>query len=184
VHVEVRAIAVSATVTFPAQPTIGLLTFVPLGGDGYTAPFGAYSLLGHRVTGASGGGSMVLRANMDPRYTSLISYVTGIDSQVASADADVRLLVTADDSRVPPAIDQGLVAGTDAVMSTNTIVRTWNPPALILPGGNAISNVRFEMVNVENDVYVMHALVYLFNIRVRELTPMGPLLWSRGSGAT
>lgn len=183
-HVEGRTVAVSSTVTFPAQPAIGLLSFIPLGGDGYSAPFGAYSLLGHRVVGAAGGGTMVLRANMDPRYTSLISYITGIDSQVASADADVRLLVTADDSRVPPAIFSDLITGTDAVMSTNTIVKTWNPPALILPGGNSIANARFEMVNVDSDVYVMHLLVYLFNIRVRELTPQGMLLWARGSGAT
>jgi hypothetical protein len=53
-----------------------------------------------------------------------------------------------------------------------------------MPGGPSDPNVRFEMVNVLADVYSMHLLVYLFNIRVRELTPMGPLLWARGSGGT
>ncbi len=49
--------AVSTTFTPPAQPTAGNLTYVPLGGDGFSAPLAAYAVQDFQDIGdATGGG--------------------------------------------------------------------------------------------------------------------------------
>lgn len=177
---EGRPVAVSSTVTLPAQPTAGNVRYIPLGGDGYTSPFAAYNLVGHAVTGAAGGGAAVLTCIMDDRFVSLISYISVADVQAVSADADVSIVLTAAEVGMPTQALSEAVTAISAVVNVGTIRRTWTPPPVLLAGGSKRGQITFSMVNVDTDVYSMSALIYLFNIRVRETTPMGPLLWARG----
>lgn len=146
-----------------------------------SAPIAAYSINGMQVTGASGGGSATLSIVMDNRYTSLVQYVTWSNDQVASADADFRTRISAGGNVVPVMVDSGVVSAISATVSTATVSRTWNPTPIILPGGTFAPFIEHKMLNVENDEYFLATLIYLFDIRVRELMPMGPLLFARGA---
>ncbi len=117
---------------------------------------------------------------MDDRYTALVSYVTTSIVQVASADADFRSVIAVGTSW-PTISDSGLITAINASVSGNTVTRTWEPAPAVLPGGKLRPLIQCQFLNVDADVYTMSALIYLFNIRSRELTPMGPLLWARGS---
>lgn len=167
--------------TLPEQPTIGTVTRVPLGGDGFSAPSHAYSIFDASIVGDASGGNMRLSCTMDNRSCSLVSYMCGQDEQVASANASVRMLVTG--GNVPEQSDQAVVTAISALADVRTIARTFSPVPIVLPGGSFNINPRiiFRMVNVLDDEYFLNAWIFCFDIRVRELTPMGPLLWARGS---
>jgi len=144
------------------------------------APFAAYNVREMSITGDATAGVARMSVIMDERYCSLISYVTFQDTQVTSADADFRVRIVA--PKVATALDSGVITGISATADTTTVSRTWEPPPIVLPGGQgAGTQLVLNMLNVDLDVYALSLLIYLFDIRVRELTPMGPLLWARGS---
>ncbi len=116
---------------------------------------------------------------MDVKFCSLVSFIRLQNKQVSALDADFRIRITSD--RMASPSDAGVMTAISATVSTNTVTRLWLPPAIILPGGGANSSVAATMLNVDSDDYTVDMLVYLFNIRVRELTAMGPLLWARGT---
>ncbi len=154
---------------------------MPLGGDGFAAPFAAYAVSSHAVTGDVSGGSATLRMNMDPRFCSLVSWSTIGITQGTPADAELRGIIGANGTAVARLADQNDQTAVAATVSAQSILRTWCPTPTILPGGDVVPFCSWAMTNVDGDVYHMDAYVFLFNIRVRELTPMGPLLWARGS---
>ena len=143
----------------------------------------AYSISSHSVTGAVGGGTSILRINMDPRFCALIAWATYGVTQGTPADLEVRAIIGSLGSEIPRLVRQGDITAVAAQVSTQTILTQWEPTPAILPGGPIVPFVQFTSVNVDGDVYNMDAYIYLFNIRVREKTSMGPLLWARG-GAT
>lgn len=180
---EGRTTAVSTSLVLPAQPTTGDVRYIPLGGNGYTAPFAAYNIIGMSLTGAVGGGAANLAVTLDDRYCSLVSYVSIGDAQATPGDADVSIFLSANSLGMPPQAFAEPVVALSATMAQGggTIRRTWSPVPVILAGGDKTGLITFRMLNVDADVYTLSALIYLFNIRVREMTPMGPLLWSRGA---
>ncbi len=153
---------------------------IPLGGNGFTAPIAAYQITGHAVTGDASSGAATLAVTMDNRYTSLISYVTFSVAQATAADADFRATISSG-TVWPTMSDSGLITAIAALVSGQTVTRTWEPPPAILPGGATTPTLQIQMLNVDTNVVSMSALIYVFDIRSRELTPMGPLLWARGS---
>lgn len=174
--------SVSSAVTLPAQPTSGVVRYVPMGGDGFYSPQAAYHVSNHAVTGDASGGNATLQVVMDDRHCSLLSYLTISIIQGTSADADVRLSLAS--GQTPLQAFQGPVVAISATVIGQTITKTWNPPAYLIPGGPNVGTIECRALNVDGDVYRIGALIYLFDIRAREETPMGPLLFSRGSGAT
>ncbi len=173
--------SVSESVTLPAQPTTGSVSRVPLGGDGYTAPSAAYAIRGHAVTGDAGGGTATLTINCDDRFCSLVAWVSAGVNQGTSADAEFRRIITsAQGLGIPQLAENGLATAVVAAFGVE-VQSLWNPPPVILPGGPDVGRLSYAFTNVLNDVYTLQAYIYLFNIRVRETTPMGPLLWARGS---
>ncbi len=136
------------------------------------------------ITGDAGGGRAELSIVMDPRFCSLVSYMTLTNAQASTADADFRMLLGASspDDAVPQQLSAGAIESVNGnVTGGISINRTWNPTPFILPGGAVAPFARAQMLNVLNDVYALRAFIFLFNIRVRETTPMGPLLWARGA---
>lgn len=178
---EGHPVAVAISFTLPAQPSTGSVKYVPLGGDGFVSPFAAYAVRGVGVTGAAGGGSATLTINMDDRFCSLVQYVSWSADQVASADAEYRTRIASLDGNTPILIDVGDVTAIDADISSATISKTWEPTPTILAGGAARAFIEHKFLNVADDTYLLNAMIFLFNIRAREVTPMGPLLWARGS---
>lgn len=155
---------------------------IPLGGDGITSPIAAWEISGFSVTGDASGGAASLRVNLDPRNTALVAFVTNTIVQVSSADADINTALLGNAGSVPTQALSGPVSAISATVSTGTIRQTWRPEPYVMPGGNgAGAHIRTLFLNVTNDVYFMSALIYIFNIRARELMPMSYLLAGRGS---
>lgn len=175
--------AVSETLALPNQPATGAMTFVPLGGDGFTAPAAAYAVTDMELAGDASGGAMSIFVTMDDRFCSLVSFVTVNIAQASSADADLRIAVASGSgtSQIPLAIHQNLQTATALVVNTKNVGFTWNPPPVMLPGAGQAGRIIFQAKNVDANDFFLSSLIYLFDIRVRELTPMGPLLWARGA---
>lgn len=158
------------------------MEFIPLGGDGFSAPRAAYSISGATVAGDVSGGTAGVLCSMDNRYCSLVSYCTGRINQATPADAELAMTIRELTSgRVPVLSDSGTVEAMAATTTSDAIARTWLPPPIICPGADPVSILSVLATNNDGDVFVMDAVIYLFDIRVREVTPMGPILWSRGS---
>lgn len=175
-HLASGPISVTVTLQLPEQPVLGTSQYIPLGGDGLSAPFAAHTVRALQVEHDASGGTAVQVINLDPRFCGLVSFMTGQIAQAINADADMSFTVT---GNVTPSSVLRIVqpAGTDF-----EVARTWEPPPIILPGGaTAGSQLRLAVDNVDGDDSFLDVWIYLFNIRARELTPMGPLLFGRGS---
>lgn len=178
-HLEGCPVAVAQTVVLPAQPAVGTLTYVPLGGDGFSSPFAAYGLKIFQASGDVSGGALTMNVNFDPRFCSLVAYVTVQIAQGTSADADVRIQVRGD--TIATVNFQGPVSAVASDVTSFEVAHTFAPVPVIVPGAGENGAIQVAFDNVDGDEYFLDTLIYLFNIRVRELTPMGPLLWARGS---
>jgi hypothetical protein len=152
-----------------------------MGGDGFVAPFAAYVVKDFQQTGAVGGGSMTFRVTMDEKFCSLISFFAVSIQQGTPAAAQQRVVISADQPLVPTFEENFNGVATATAISIVSNAKTFNPPPQILPGGSATPFLRWQSLNVDADVYSLNAQIMLFNIRARELAPMGPLLWARGS---
>lgn len=175
--------AVTETLALPNQPTQGRVHRVSLGGDGYTAPHAAYVVDNMILTGDVSGGALSHIITMDERFCSLVAYVNILSSQVASADADwvVGLDSNIANGAIAPQLEGRVIAATSATVSSVTLASIFTPVPVVLPGAGAGAQINSNVLNVENDGVRISALIYLFNVRVREVTPMGPLLWARGA---
>ncbi len=133
------------------------------------------------ITGDASGGALVIRITMDPRFTTLVGYASFLNIQVSSADADFHLHIGSALNRTPDQSDSGVVTAISATIDTKTITKTWFPAPILLAGGRVAPFIELRMLNVTSDVVNLSLLAYVFDIRARELTPMGPLLWARGT---
>ncbi len=68
--------AVTISVNLPDNPGTGALRFIPLGGNGYTAPFAMWQLRAFAATGDATAGALSLTVRMDPRYCSMVGYAS------------------------------------------------------------------------------------------------------------
>lgn len=160
------------------------MNYVPLGGDGINAPHAAYTVVGHKISGDVSGGDARLSVVMDPRFVSLVSWFHWSIDQGTAADADVSLILSASQGKVPLQSSAGPVVKTSATIQSSTIQKTWSPNPILLPGGDGPApTLSGRALNVDGDDYFMSCFIYVFNIRVRELSPMGGLLWARGGAA-
>jgi len=123
----------------------------------------------------------VLSCTMDPRFCSLVSWVTVEIEQDTVANAAVGFALNDTALRHPPQRDQGTVVAVAAAINNPSIAKTWAPVPMVLAGGPGLASITVRGLNLDSDQYFLSALIYLFDISVREKTPMGPLLWSRGA---
>lgn len=175
--------AVTEAFTLPAPPTTGSVEYLPLGGDGFSAPFAAYNVINAQVSGDASAGRASITCNMDSRYCALVAYASVAIEQGTSADADVKVFLAGES--FAEQTFQAPVESISATIASRTVTKTWNPTPFVLPGARLQDATQprldFRALNVDGDEFFLSALIYLFNVRVRELTPMGPLLWARGA---
>lgn len=160
--------AVSATLNLPAQPALGGVEFMPLGGDGLVAPIGCY-LADLQLAGDAGGGNATLTMNLDPRYTNLIAFINLTVSSAAAAP-DFNLRIEAVDGGVGPNV---LIVGTfphiTATSGPNAAFLWFPPPIYYIQNGN----IRFVTVNVDvTEKYQLVAQIYCFHPEVTRRTPL------------
>lgn len=175
--------AVAVTLQLPNQPSTGAVHRTPLGGDGFRAPMASYIVDNFQISGNVSGGSLLGTVNMDERFCALVAYITTSITQTTPADTDLRLRLDTSGANSPVAAQVQSIAAANisATVSTATINEIWTPTPTILPGSGAGALFSVQGLNNDGDLFRISALIYLFNINVRQVMPMGPLLWARGS---
>lgn len=174
--------SVTQTVTLPDQPVAGgVVHRTPLGGDGYTAPMASYIVDNMLLTSSATGGASTIQINMDERFCSLVAYLTLSVSQAIQADIEVRYRLDTSSVSSPVATQVQNRDLPTITWHTAEINDIWTPVPNIIPGDGSGGLVSAAIENLDTDAMRVSALIYLFNIRVREVMPMGPLLWARGS---
>ena len=173
--------AVSTTVQLPAAPAGGgSLDYIPLGGNGIVAPHAAYGVKDFTVTADASGGKLAMIIKLDNRFCSLVSWVEVTNAQAISADEEVRMTVKGNLS--PSQTLQGQLHADSSVLDNETLAATWSPTPFLYPGGGTdLAEIVVNMRNTNGDVMEVSALIYLFDIRARELAPIQGLL-QPGSG--
>ncbi len=166
--------AVSASVTLPAQPSgNGTVSIHPLGGDGYTAPQSSYTVSVLEVAGAAGGGAATLTINLDPQYESLVSVIQGQIVGIAAATAmKFRLRQEGGMSVFTQGIAPVDPEGTTARFN-------WTPGPLLR------ADV-IEMIadNTDGDTYRLSAVIFNFRKLASQTTPLPILLASLPRGGS
>ncbi len=163
--------SVSASLTLPAQPAVGVSRFTPLGGDGTSAPLGCYLTTLSVVGDASAGTATVILA-LDARFTNLIAF---IDATVASAAAapDFHLAIN-DGVQNPSVIVTGTMPHT-AIETTNASFLWYPPPLYWIQNGRCTGTY----VNVDaTETYSITLQVYVFHPEVTRITPLPFLQWN------
>jgi len=133
------------------------------------------------LVGDATGTTTTMVATMDPRFCSLISYVTFEVEQITKADKSVSISIQDSAMRTPPQFESEIIVATTAAIGPPEVAKTWIPVPIVLGGGSVVPTIEVRCTNVDLDKHFLSVLVYIFDIRVREMTPMGPLLWARGS---
>jgi len=147
-----------------------------LGGDGFRSPSGIYVVRNLRVDGdGSDAGSVSCQITLDPSYCSLIGYATMSSSQVTPLDTIVRFSMIG--SQIGTMQESFEVKATD--FGNPAISKLWKPPAVIIPGTDP-GTLSFFGDNVATDINFFNAQIYLFDIRAREVVPIGLLVAARG----
>lgn len=131
------------------------------------------------VTGDASAGHAGCEIVMDDRFCSLVSWASFNINQGTPADADFRLALFG--GAAPSQVLSGLSTSVAVTLTARTIGQSWYPKPFILAGGVDVATIQVVFENVLADVYTFSALIYLFDIRVRETTPIAPLLWAAGS---
>lgn len=175
----------AAVFELPNQPSssapdamTGAVTYVPLGGDGKTAPIGAYSLRSLNLPG-DGVGAASIAVAMDPRYASLIVFMHGaIEDATPGTDEWIKLTVESDTTAAM--VTQEDVPAAPTNLGARDFSKMFTPPPIILPGGGDGSIIRAQFEDASDRSFVLEAYILLWDIRVRELTPMSLLVAASG----
>lgn len=171
-------VAVSSSFTLPNQPANGVVTQVPLGGDGYTAPFAMYTVVNFATTGDATGGAQTMNMVMDNRYCALLGYASM--TSTAPADIDIRWsLVGVLGGTVPLMVRAASIDRISSTVTTATVNDTWLPPAFIMPGADP-ATLTLAVINTDTLIVQVHAVIFLYNINARQKMPFGILAEPRG----
>lgn len=162
--------------TLPEQPVLGVNTYTPLGGDGWTAPH-SVAEVSISSAGDAGGGNNDISLTFDPRFISIVSYVRLVNSG-ASGTIEMRLTMLPSLPRVQPQV-QAFANNVplNALDTTNSM--TWCPPPLPHLG---VLNARTP--NVNNDTMTLMAYIYQFQITALQQVPLNLILASLPRGDT
>ncbi len=172
--------SVSDTFTLPDNPPTGLLSYVPLGGDGYTDPFAMYALRNFLVIGDATGGASTLTVVMDDRFCSMVSYASVIASGVNVNPTTVRWgLGSAVAGQTPQMFRQRVLDLGSILVSPSRLTDTWLPPAFLLPGAD-FSSLSCAVPNEDTDVQQIFCAIFLYNINARQKVPYSHLVQARG----
>lgn len=154
--------AVTSSVILPAQPDAGVVSWVPLGGDGVTAPLGYYEV-DLQLVGDASGGNATINITFDGRYTNLLSWANlKIFDDTAAGEFSVDLTRSAAFNGLHQV---GTYPGiTEAVVTVNS-AWLWYPPPLFFAGDGRL---RVIQVNVDaTETYVVQAQVFAYDRDVR-----------------
>lgn len=166
--------AVAGAFTIPQQPSegggadalVGTLRVIPLGGNGKTAPHLMYEVAASLASDASGGNNEIT-ISFDTRFKSLVTLVNIVNTSASGAiEAVFELVATASNTRFRAFDNAVPVNSLDAIN-----LSVWNPPPLM-----DMDQLVTKVPNVTGDVHIVNAMIYCFNRRVLEMTPIYQIL--------
>ena len=162
--------SVSASLTLPSQPTAGGTKFVPLAGNGLTAPQSAYAV-SIQLTGDASGGTATVTLRPDPQYATIVSYV-GWSTFATASQTGLQLSIVNGDETVT-VLEQPPHAGVGGTNPQQALV--WSPPLMVLDPPQ--DDPRLVLVVPNEDGATFSATFRLYNFRkgVQNVTPL-PLL--------
>lgn len=161
--------AINESVTLPDA----VATYIPLGGDGLSAPFALYQI-DKTVAGDVSGGAITSNFVLDARYCSMIRWI-GMAIGGVNADVEYRISIGAETKMAIT----GTLVGVASTVSSEGAAGYWVPPQTVLPPGQTVST---GFTNVDGDTFRISMEVLLWNIRVRELSPWPYLMNAAGGG--
>ncbi len=161
--------AVAVEITLPAQPAIGLVTYVPLGGDGWTAPHSVFEVSVASVGDASGG-NKVVTVNFDARWQSVVTYMRATND---SASTTIEMFMELLQNHNQPQLSAFCNAVPVAAIANTVNLMTWAPPPI--PG---MRRARMTTPNVNGDDTLFQFYLYNFNINVLQQVPLNLILAS------
>lgn len=152
-----------STTQLPAQPTVGTTVWVPLGGDGVTAPLGYYDVQS-RLVGDAGGGSASIQVIFDTRYTNLMSFAN-IGVQADTAATEFSLDFQKSSAALTSIQINGTMPFTLEASFTQNSSYMWYPPPVFFAGDG---QVLFRTVNEDaTETYSLTLQVFAYNRDVR-----------------
>lgn len=169
----------------PVPGSADSAVFIPLGGDGWSAPQSAYSVF-VSATGDNSGDEFSIEVAFDPQYTSLVQYMSFRANYGASVnDFAVRtaLRVTKGSEVAQKTWQYSESSLNFSVLPDFGYNDVWEPPGLLLSSNTNQGfdlNPRITLV-CENDPtaeLVMSLRVLNFQKRAREEVPLNVLLSS------
>ncbi len=148
------------------------MEYVPLGGDGRSAPMGCYFCRAEIAGDASGGNASII-INYDTRYTNLTAYLNlMIAVDAAAGDFLLGTFTGQGASAAQPQI-VGTIPQVATAVNTNNGTFLWYPPPVFYQQeGQAFAVVPNVGVG---ETYKLAIEVLVFDPDVRRLTPL-PLL--------
>lgn len=149
-------------VVLPQQPGSGDVTFVPLGGDGWTSPQSMYYFSVDQ-TGDASGGVATIDVGRDQRFEQVIDF---LEVQNIGGAVVFRLDIFRNTQ------SRAIACGT-TLAETSISTALWSPPAIIDP-----FEWRMAIPNVDTIVSRFKGVVYNFNIRASEKVPLHIMLAS------
>lgn len=154
--------AVSNSLTMPAQPSDGFVDYIPLGGDGFRTPFQMANVF-FRSAGDASGGQHFVTLFIDPVYTWVIGWMEGRRT-VAAAAADLIFNISP------------LAAGTfnqsyTELNATDQPVIFTPPPMLLetIDASQTLPRMSLETSNVNGENVTLTTQLWGFDKRAREL---------------
>jgi len=173
-------VSVSRTIVLPDRPTVGTLTFKPLGGDGEVAPRSSYELRAFSIAGDAGGGTATLVITLDSVYESVIAQASYSATSSAAAQDLYFQIRSYSDTGVQLQQDH-TVPAVAILGSQDGVARAlWVPPPIF-----KATDIRMVCNNVDaTETYAMNVTIYNFNKRASERTPLNVLLASLPRGSS
>lgn len=166
--------AVSGAFQIPGQPAsgggadalLGTVRFIPLMGNGRVAPLCMYEVAASLASDASGGNNTIT-ITFDERWKSLVTLVNIVNTSAAQPiEAVFELVSTASTTRFR-AFDNAVPINSLDLINLSV----WNPPPLM-----DMNQLVTKVPNITGDTHIVNAMIYCFDFRVLELTPMYQIL--------
>lgn len=160
--------SVAVTVSLPSADNTGILTYVPLGGDGYAAPQSLYEV-GITLANDASGGTSIITLQTDPQYMSIITAVDSHHNSSLAAQNYVFALRTG----VLSTLTSILRFGATSILVGSLDMCGWSPPPLV----RAVQ-VNVQSTNIDTESHILNAWIYNFRRDAAHKVPLNILLAS------
>ncbi len=167
--------SVTETLSLPAQPSSGTVTYEPLGGDGMIAPLAAYWIDNFIISGDASGGVAELVVECDPRYECLVGFLSSA-AWNGTISAGVGCTLTL---KWGTKFDASITKLGTYEAPDNKSRLHWAPDPIFGPES---WTARFE--NNNGASFLLQAIVYLFKKNVQQYVPLTQLLASLPRGTS